>query len=151
MSVQIHDISMPLTPDVAVFPGDTPPTREMLLDMQQGDHLTLSIETIDNLRELVGYKHFNNLGTSVLRARGDSHEVQAEITLGDGLTAGLTLKHVSTEGQQIGIQNVRFQLVGRPCKHMIETSTSVTMGEYTVLGAFGQLPYFLVIRASSVK
>ena len=42
MSVQIHDISMPLTPDVAVFPGDTPPTREMLLDMQQGDHLTLS-------------------------------------------------------------------------------------------------------------
>ena len=23
-------------------PGDTPPTREMLLDMQQGDHLTLS-------------------------------------------------------------------------------------------------------------
>ena len=42
MSVQIHDISMPLTPDVAVFPGDTPPRREMLLDMQQGDHLTLS-------------------------------------------------------------------------------------------------------------
>ena len=42
MSVQIHDISMPLTSDVAVFPGDTPPTREMLLDMQQGDHLTLS-------------------------------------------------------------------------------------------------------------
>ena len=38
----IHDISMPLTPDVAVFPGDTPPTRELLLDMQQGAHLTLS-------------------------------------------------------------------------------------------------------------
>ncbi len=36
------DISPPITPDLAVFPGDTPPTREVLLDMTKGDNLTLS-------------------------------------------------------------------------------------------------------------
>ncbi len=38
----IYDISPPITPSLAVWPGDTPPTREVLLDMQRGDNLTLS-------------------------------------------------------------------------------------------------------------
>ena len=36
------DLSPPITPELAVFPGDTPPTREVLMDMERGDHLTLS-------------------------------------------------------------------------------------------------------------
>lgn len=38
----LHDISPPITPELQVWPGDTPPSREVLLDMEQGDHLTLS-------------------------------------------------------------------------------------------------------------
>ncbi len=38
----IHDITPPITPDLKVFPGDTPPSREVLLDMSRGDALTLS-------------------------------------------------------------------------------------------------------------
>ncbi len=38
----IYDISPPITPQLAVFPGDTPPSREVLLDMSRGDPLTLS-------------------------------------------------------------------------------------------------------------
>ncbi|MBP7148550.1 MAG: cyclase family protein [Acidobacteria bacterium] len=38
----IYDISPPITPDLAVWPGDTPPAREVLLDMQRGDNITLS-------------------------------------------------------------------------------------------------------------
>ncbi len=38
----IYDISPELTPTLAVFPGDTPASREVLLDMQRGDALTLS-------------------------------------------------------------------------------------------------------------
>lgn len=38
----IIDISPPVTSNLKVFPGDTPPSREMLLDMKRGDHLTLS-------------------------------------------------------------------------------------------------------------
>lgn len=38
----IYDISPPLTPKTAVFPGDTPLSRKVLLDMKRGDNLTLS-------------------------------------------------------------------------------------------------------------
>ena len=38
----IYDISPHITPSLAVWPGDTPPSREVLLDMQRGDNLTLS-------------------------------------------------------------------------------------------------------------
>ena len=38
----IYDISPPITNSIAVFPGDTPPTREVLMEMRRGDALTLS-------------------------------------------------------------------------------------------------------------
>jgi arylformamidase len=38
----IFDISPRITPHLAVWPGDTPPTREVLLDMKRGDNITLA-------------------------------------------------------------------------------------------------------------
>lgn len=38
----IYDISPPLSARLAVWPGDTPLTREVLCDMHRGDNLTLS-------------------------------------------------------------------------------------------------------------
>jgi arylformamidase len=38
----IYDISAPITPRLKVWPGDTPPSREVLCDMRRGDNLTLS-------------------------------------------------------------------------------------------------------------
>jgi arylformamidase len=38
----IYDITPPITTALAVWPGDTPPAREVLLDMARGDNLTLS-------------------------------------------------------------------------------------------------------------
>lgn len=38
----LYDISPPIGRDLAVFPGDTPPSREVLCDMGRGDRLTLS-------------------------------------------------------------------------------------------------------------
>jgi arylformamidase len=40
--VTIYDITPAITTELEVFPGDTPPTREVLLDMARGDPLTLS-------------------------------------------------------------------------------------------------------------
>jgi arylformamidase len=40
--IEIYDISPPITDALAVWPGDTPPTREVLMDMRRGDNLTLS-------------------------------------------------------------------------------------------------------------
>ena len=39
---RIIDISPPITPALAVWPGDTPPSREVLLDLERGDSITLS-------------------------------------------------------------------------------------------------------------
>src|SRR5262249_14612436 len=36
------DITPPITPRLQVWPGDTPPSREILCDMQRGDNITLS-------------------------------------------------------------------------------------------------------------
>ncbi len=38
----IHDISPAVTAELRVWPGDTPPSREVLLDMRKGDNITLS-------------------------------------------------------------------------------------------------------------
>lgn len=38
----IHDISPPITESLKVWPGDTPPSREVLCDMKAGASLTLS-------------------------------------------------------------------------------------------------------------
>lgn len=42
MMSRIYDISPPISESLAVWPGDTPPRREVLLDMARGDSLTLS-------------------------------------------------------------------------------------------------------------
>lgn len=38
----IYDITPSITPKLAVWPGDTPPSREILCDMKLGDSITLS-------------------------------------------------------------------------------------------------------------
>lgn len=38
----LYDLTPTVSARLQVWPGDTPPAREVLLDMQRGDHLTLS-------------------------------------------------------------------------------------------------------------
>jgi arylformamidase len=38
----LYDITPPISERLRVWPGDTPPTREVLLDMRRGDNITLS-------------------------------------------------------------------------------------------------------------
>ncbi len=40
--MQIFDITPPISPSLAVWPGDTPASREVLCDMTRGDNITLS-------------------------------------------------------------------------------------------------------------
>ena len=42
MTRRLYDITPPITEALAVWPGDTPLSREVLLDMAKGDNLTLS-------------------------------------------------------------------------------------------------------------
>ena len=38
----IYDITPPITASLAIWPGDSPPSREVLCDMKRGDSVTLS-------------------------------------------------------------------------------------------------------------
>jgi arylformamidase len=38
----LYDITPAITSDLGVWPGDTPPSREVLVDMHQGANITLS-------------------------------------------------------------------------------------------------------------
>ena len=38
----LYDITPLISPRLAVWPGDTPPSREVLLDIGRGDNITLS-------------------------------------------------------------------------------------------------------------
>ena len=40
----LFDITPPITSSLAVWPGDTPPSREVLLDMHKGDNETCAIK-----------------------------------------------------------------------------------------------------------
>jgi len=40
--VALYDITPAVTSALAVWPGDTPPSREVLADMKRGDNITLS-------------------------------------------------------------------------------------------------------------
>jgi len=42
VSATVYDISPPINSALAVWPSDTPPSREVLLDMKAGAHITLS-------------------------------------------------------------------------------------------------------------
>jgi arylformamidase len=42
MTKQIYDITPPITSKLAVWPGDTPASREVLCDISRGDNITLS-------------------------------------------------------------------------------------------------------------
>ena len=38
----LYDITPPISDRLGVWPGDTPPSREILLDLRRGDNITLS-------------------------------------------------------------------------------------------------------------
>jgi arylformamidase len=63
----LYDISPPLGPDTAVFPGDTPLEREVLLDLADGDVVTLS--TLRSTCHLGAHadapSHYDPDGTSI--------------------------------------------------------------------------------------
>ncbi len=40
--MKLYDITPPITPELAVYPGDTPPRREVLKAIERGDPYTLS-------------------------------------------------------------------------------------------------------------
>ena len=64
---RVIDISPPLGPDIAVFPGDTPLSRELLLDFGRGDRISLSTlrGTVHLGAHVDAPLHYEEFGTSI--------------------------------------------------------------------------------------
>ena len=78
----IYDISPPISERLAVWPGDTPPRREVLCDMRRGDNITLS-----TLRATV------HLGS---HADAPSHYGQDAPAIHERSSSGISFKASST-------------------------------------------------------
>ena len=65
----LHDISPVVSPRLAVFPGDTPMSREVLLDQKRGDPITLSTirATVHLGAHVDGPSHYGVEGATIDR------------------------------------------------------------------------------------
>ncbi|MFN0012461.1 MAG: cyclase family protein [Phycisphaerales bacterium] len=63
----IHDLSPPISPRLGVWPGDTPPTREVLMNLERGDTVTLSTlrTTVHLGAHADGPNHYHRAGRDV--------------------------------------------------------------------------------------
>ena len=64
----LYDISPPITSRLAVWPGDTPPSREVLLELARGDSVTLSTlhATVHLGAHADAPNHYHPSGTDLL-------------------------------------------------------------------------------------
>lgn len=113
----------------------------------------------DNLRRLGPWKHFEVLGTGLLRIGTNPGNASLRMDLGAELSAQLSIQGLAPSGKDSGsvsVQRCQLEIQSSPrpgeappSPTMIQTSTQLTAGQYTVIGAAGRMPFLLVIRATS--
>ncbi len=100
----LYDITPPISSDLKVWPGDTPPRREVLLDMSQGDNLTLSTlhATVHLGAHADAPSHYGPGATSIeaaplQRYLGPCRVVHVAVDRGARLTASQLSGRIDTE------------------------------------------------------
>ncbi len=95
MSGRIYDISPALSPEIAVFPGDTALSREMLMETSRGDRITLSTlrSTVHVGSHADAPSHYGEGGATIdqmalERYIGPCRVVEARVAPGDAVTPG---------------------------------------------------------------
>ncbi|MEQ8318141.1 MAG: cyclase family protein [Phycisphaerales bacterium] len=91
------DVSPPLSPRTAVFPGDTPLSRKVLMDTARGDHLTLSTltSTVHVGAHADAESHYKPAGRTI-----DQHPL--DLYLGPCVVAPVR----ATRGERFGIDAI---------------------------------------------
>lgn len=99
----IFDITPPISPALAVFPGDTPPSREVLLDIDRGDHITLSTlrTTVHVGAHLDAPSHYGSGGETIeaidlQRVVGECQVIAVEVARGERVGVGEWVEQVDT-------------------------------------------------------
>lgn len=92
--MKLIDISPPITPALSVWPGDSPLSREVLLDMGRGDNLTLSTlrATVHLGAHADGPNHYGHPAPAIDERSlefyiGPCRVVRLEVARGERMTA----------------------------------------------------------------
>lgn len=115
----IYDITPAITPELKVWPGDTPMSREILLDCERGDNITLS-----TLRATV------HLGA---HADGPNHYAAGQMGVGER-----GLEHYLGRCQVIGVEIGRGARIG--IGHVERWGGLAAVSEKRVLFRTGTFP-----------
>jgi arylformamidase len=97
----IFDITPPITPDLGVWPGDTPPSREVLLDMHHGANITLSTlrSTVHLGAHADGPNHYGKDAASI-------EQRSLNYYLGPCQVVRASVKR----GQRVGLNHLKFEI-----------------------------------------
>jgi len=116
----LYDISPPLDPETAVFPGDTPLDREVLLDLARGDTVTLStLRSTCHLGAHVDAPSHYDPGGAAIGARplapfvGPCRVVRVDVARGDLVTTAAVQAALAGEADpgaasRLGVERILF-------------------------------------------
>jgi arylformamidase len=117
----LYDLSPPITPGLAVWPGDTPPSREVLLDLARGDSVTLS-----TLRATVHLGAHADAPSHYGRGAPDIAARSLEPYLGPCEVVRVT----ATPGSRIGPDALRGRELARVPRVLFATGTAPDPGRF---------------------
>ena len=102
---QVFDISPTISPRLAVWPGDTPPSREVLCDIAKGDTVTLSTlrATVHLGAHADGPNHYGLNAPDISRQRLDHYLGPCQV-----------IEAKVSRGQRIGVGDVALESIRWP-------------------------------------
>ncbi len=128
-------------------------TCHLIRGLEQGTSSpTLPTELVENLRRILPMSGFELVSVGVLHAAVASSTIQLETSAGPGLSYNLQLQPSAYDAAEgtLTLASCFFQLRVGPTdaarSHELRTNLALRAGEYTVLGALGSEPIFVVLR-----
>lgn len=139
----IYDISPPITPKLAVWPGDTQPTREVLMDIARGDSVTLSTlrATVHLGAHADGPNHYGKDAPAINERSiefyiGDCQVVRVNVARGESIRPAMLTIQISaprvlfatnTFGDR-GTWNTDFAALSAELVHFLHRAGVITVG-----------------------
>lgn len=97
----LYDLTPPISPDLKVWPGDTPPSREVLLDMKKGANVTLSTlrATVHLGAHADGPNHYGTNAPAIDQRSLDFYLGPCQV-----------IRANVARGQRVSLQNLRLEI-----------------------------------------
>ncbi|TDJ69462.1 MAG: hypothetical protein E2O39_11520 [Planctomycetota bacterium] len=116
---------------------------------ESADGLTLPKELVSGMRELVGYPHLKPLAFAMLRSTASTDDRLLLELQASPVSYSLMIHPSAYDAETGSVTLARCSFVQKSAvgeELLFETTTMIHAGEYTVLGATGMAPVFVVLH-----